>query len=109
MTNPEVYADGTKIWYNSHKEWHRDDGPAVEYASGDKLWCQNDKRHRENGPAWESIGGNKFWFINDLLHREDGPAIEWNGDSNDNKVFNGNNLVIINKNKLWFIHGKQIT
>ena len=56
---------------------HREDGPACEYANGDKVWCLNGKRHREDGPAIERAEGNKFWYINNQLHREDGPAIEY--------------------------------
>jgi len=55
---------------------HREDGPAVEYANGDKLWYQNGELHREDGPAVEYANGYKSWFINGKRHREDGPAIE---------------------------------
>jgi len=33
----EVYVDGAKIWYQNGK-LHRLDGPAIEYASGNKEW-----------------------------------------------------------------------
>ena len=68
--------------YDNRTEWrrngklHRIDGPAVEYADGDKFWFQNGKRHRENGPAVENSNGNKYWYQNDVLHRTDGPAVE---------------------------------
>ena len=32
--------------------------------------------HREDGPAIEYANGNKHWYLNGKLHREDGPAIE---------------------------------
>ena len=41
---------------------HRDNGPAVERANGDKFWYQHDKLHHEDGPAIEYTDGNKKWF-----------------------------------------------
>ena len=35
-----VNAKGDKVWYFSDK-MHREDGPAVEYANGDKFWYLN--------------------------------------------------------------------
>ena len=76
----EVYDNGTKYWYLNDK-YHREDGPAVEYADGAKYWFLKGKLHREDGPACEHTDGTKEWFLNDKLHREDGPAVEWaNGD-----------------------------
>ena len=37
---------GTICYYNENNELHREDGPAVEYASGNKYWFKNGKRHR---------------------------------------------------------------
>jgi len=47
----------------------------------DRVEYYNDKGelHRENGPAIEYNNGHKLFFINGLKHREDGPAVEWNG------------------------------
>ena len=37
--------------------------------------------HNLNGPAIEYANGNKEWRIHGILHRLDGPAVEWpNGD-----------------------------
>ena len=44
--------------------FHREDGPAVEQASGGKLWLQNSKLHRLDGPATENDDGSKQWFVN---------------------------------------------
>ena len=33
--------------------------------------------HREGGPAIEWADGDKFWYINEECHRKDGPAIEY--------------------------------
>ncbi len=69
------YADGSKMWY-VYGKLHREDGPAVEWAYGIKEWYDHDKRHRENGPAIEFEDGHKEWFHHGERHREDGPAIE---------------------------------
>ena len=61
---------------NRYKELHREDGPAVIYPNGNKLWYLNGKLHRENGPAIEHVNGNKRWYLNGKKHREDGPAVE---------------------------------
>jgi len=44
---------------------HRDDGPAIEQANGDKIWYLNDNVHRENGPAIEYADGGDSWYLND--------------------------------------------
>ena len=50
-----VYDDGTKEWYLNGK-LHREDGPAIEWASGGKSWYLNGKVHREDGPYFEGKG-----------------------------------------------------
>ena len=52
---------GTKIW-RSGDSFHREDGPAIEYADGDKQWWINGLLHREDGPAIERVNGNKAWY-----------------------------------------------
>ena len=52
---------GTRSWYLNGK-LHRDDGPAIEYASGHKEWYLNGKLHREDGPAIEYSYGYKAWY-----------------------------------------------
>ena len=39
-------------------------------------WRHNGKLHREDGPAIELASGSEVWYLNGQLHREDGPAIE---------------------------------
>lgn len=73
----EVDDVGTRRYYNSAGDLHRDEGPAVEYANGTKEWCQNGLHHRDNGPAFITARGTRKWAINGRLHRTDGPAIEW--------------------------------
>lgn len=86
----EIARDGTKCWYNKHGVLHREDGPALENANGDKRWFINGELHREDGPANEWIDGDTSWYKHGKLHREDGPAVEWSGG-----------------NKLWFLNNNQ--
>ena len=78
MNKPEckTYSNGDKEWHLNGK-FHREDGPACEFANGTKLWYLNGKYHREDGPACEYVNGDKAWFLNGKHHREDGPACEW--------------------------------
>ena len=61
---------GTRRWSLNGK-LHREDGPAVEYASGDKFWYLNGRCHREDGPAVERPNGYKSWYINDEQYTEE--------------------------------------
>jgi hypothetical protein len=69
--------DGTTTWFDSHGNYHRDDGPALVWANGDKLWYQHGNRHRDDGPAVERVNGDKYWYKHDEFHRADGPALEY--------------------------------
>ena len=61
---PECKVDGwgTKRWFLNGK-FHREDGPAVEYAGGRKEWYLYGKYHREDGPAVEYTSGHKKWYL----------------------------------------------
>ena len=85
---------GVKFYFSDREMtiYHREDGPAIEYADGGKIWYRNGKCHREDGPACEYSDGDKSWWSNGERHREDGPAVEYSdGD------------------KEWFINGKELT
>ena len=60
----EVAKDGTRRYYNNAGELHRDEGPAVEWDDGTKLWYQNGQLHRIDGPAIDYASGPKAWYIN---------------------------------------------
>ena len=60
----EVAKDGTRIYYNNAGELHRDEGPAVEWDDGTKIWYQNGQLHRIDGPAIDYASGPKAWYIN---------------------------------------------
>ena len=85
------WASGSKEWY-LNGNLHREDGPAAEWASGSKEWYLHGERHREDGPAAEWASCSKEWYLNGKLHREDGPAIEWACGS-----------------KSWYLNGKEVT
>ena len=88
----EIRKLENKTEYYYKGKLHREDGPAVEYADGSKLWYQNGQYHRLDGPACEFVNGAKAWYQNGQLHREDGPAVEYtDGD------------------KAWYIEGKKYT
>ena len=70
-----VQPDGSVEYYNEAGLLHREDGPAIIYASGSKHWCINGQLHREDGPAIEAASGDRYWYRNGKLHREDGPAV----------------------------------
>jgi hypothetical protein len=72
----EISEYGNKYW-SKDGEWHREDGPAIEYTNGDKYWYVNGKAHREDGPAVET-DTLKVWKLFGRFHREDGPAVERN-------------------------------
>jgi hypothetical protein len=90
------YSSGDKEWYKEGK-LHREDGPAVEYINGYEEWFIEGERHREDGPAIKCCDGDKKWFIKGKLHREDGPAIEC-GNGPDSSIY-----------KEWWIEGFEYT
>ena len=70
----KVHANGDKYWCQNG-QFHRLDGPAIEFTSGAKHWYQNDKLHRLDGPAIECASGHKYWYQNGRLHRLNGPPL----------------------------------
>ena len=40
---------------------HRDDGPAIVFADGARVWMQHGALHRAGGPATEGSGGSPAW------------------------------------------------
>ena len=65
----KVLDDGSKFWYLNN-QLHREDGPAIEWASGIKSWWINGLRHREDGPAIEWPDGKKSWYLNGVEYTE---------------------------------------
>jgi hypothetical protein len=87
----KVDDGGNKFWY-FNDQYHREDGPAIEFASGTKEWRLNGKCHREDGPAVEGPDGSKFWYLNGNRHRVDGPAIEYSDGT-----------------KRWYLNGVKLS
>ena len=58
----KVCPNGYKAWY-LNGNLHREDGPAIEDASGSKYWHLNGKLRREGGPAYEGARGYKEWWL----------------------------------------------
>ena len=89
-----VDDSGSTHWYKDAKctILHRENGPAIEYSNGDRVWYQVGLLHRIDGPAIECVCGRKEWWQNGQLHRTDGPAVVFeNGDNH------------------WYINGKKMT
>jgi len=74
-TNPMINQMGTKFWFNENGMYHRLDGPAIEYANGNKIWYQKGLPHRLDGPAIIREQGVEEWYHHGALHRIGGPAI----------------------------------
>jgi hypothetical protein len=70
MPNPITDKFGTQRWFLNGK-YHREDGPAVIYPTGDAVWYNNGKLHREDGPAIIYKDGTQFWYLNDISYTED--------------------------------------
>ena len=93
-STPVIDLDGDTFWYNSAGDLHRTDGPAVEYANGDKEWYVNDKLHRTDGPAVEYADGIKGWWVNgrelteEEFNRQHQASLKlaWEVEENDNVI-----------------------
>ena len=83
---------GTRKYYNTAGQLHRENGPAVENPNGDKFWYQNNYIHRTDGPAIEWRDGGRLWYQNGVPHRMDGAAVE-RADGT----------------KEWYINGEELT
>ena len=58
-----------KSWWEYIEEQPNFTGCLID-KDNDKAWYQNGKRHREDGPAREYADGNKFWWLNDVKYSE---------------------------------------
>ena len=83
---------GHKAWFNGKGQFHRINGPAIEYTNGDKIWYLNGILHNPNGPAIDFPNESKEWWLNGKRHCENGPAFEY--DDGD---------------KEWWLNGKEYT
>ena len=70
----EFYSDGTvdKVWKNKNGKYHREDGPALEYSNGVRIWYKNNRWHREDGPACiYSDGKFEYYLFNKSFSKEE--------------------------------------
>ncbi len=107
------WTDGSKEWY-LYGELHRTDGPAREFASGYKSWHLNGQLHRTDGPAVENADGSRAWYLNGERYRTDGPAIE-NEDGSKSWYVNGSlhrtdgpAIEGSDGSKFWYLNGEKI-
>jgi hypothetical protein len=68
-----VSEHGYKYWF-LNGDFHREDGPAIEWPSGTKKWLLNGELHREDGPAIEWANGYKEWYLRGLRYSD---KYEW--------------------------------
>ena len=59
-----IYDNGAREYFNKAGQYHREDGPAIEWANGTKEWWVNGEPHRTDGPAIELTNGTKEWWVN---------------------------------------------
>jgi len=57
-----IDEDGDHIWYKDD-QYHREDGPAMEWDDGDKMWFLNGDMHRVDGPAAIFADGDQEWYL----------------------------------------------
>ena len=63
---------GTIRYKNEYKEFHREDGPALERPNGYKVWFKKGSVHREDGPARIfSDGTIEYWLDNKYCDEKD--------------------------------------
>ena len=65
-----VSPTGTRRYYNALGQLHREDGPAIEYSTGGRVWYQNGLLHRADGPAVDRASGTKQWWLNGQQYTE---------------------------------------
>lgn len=53
---------GMCVW-TVDNNFHRDDGPAVEWENGSVEWYKHGRFHREDGPAVIMAGGSRVWYL----------------------------------------------
>jgi len=71
--------------FDDHIEWrrednnllHREGGPAIEWANGNKYWCYNGKLHRADGPAVQFLENIKQYHLNGKFYPGINSDEEW--------------------------------
>ena len=68
----EVDRFGTQWLFNSDNQLHCEDGPAVLFADGSKIWIVKGLRHRVDGPAVKYPDGSCNWYLGGVPLRTKG-------------------------------------
>lgn len=81
MAKVVMTEDGTKTYFNGTGHRHREDGPAVIFRSGGKLWIRDGFYYCDNGPhafyahgvwvckytddgsVWRSPNGHNVYYV----------------------------------------------
>lgn len=58
-----IEINGDLFYLNNNGLLDRNDGPAIEFANGDKYWFSNGRIHKDDGPAFISSTGVKEYWI----------------------------------------------
>jgi hypothetical protein len=77
--------EGTKRWKLNGK-FHREDGPAIEWANGTNWWALHGNFHRKDGPAVEQFDGYNQWHLNGSCYTFDKWLAKTTGLTNEEKV-----------------------
>lgn len=92
---PLVTAVGAPFAFTRNNRLHRDDGPALIYQDGHKVWYQDGAMHRADGPA-VIIERRMKWFWRGKLHNWAEPAVQGYTKTGE-------------RIERWFVHGEDIT
>ncbi len=65
MVRKTIDTAGTIRYINEQNQYHRIDGPAIEYIDGTKFYIINDLYHKVDGPAMEYPDGSKNYYLMD--------------------------------------------
>jgi len=57
-----ITEKGSKFFLNKSGQYHRLDGPAIEWVFGANEYFKNEIRHRLNGAAYENKDEKQYWF-----------------------------------------------
>jgi hypothetical protein len=69
----KIIDENNNVFYkNDIDQYHREDGPAVIFGIGLRLWYLNGVMHREDGPAiiYSNGSGNEY-YLNGKEYTED--------------------------------------
>jgi len=60
----EIDDQGNIMYYNEKGEFHRLNGPAIEWSDGSSSYWVNGKLHRLDGPARIFFGNDVEYWVN---------------------------------------------